>query len=68
MYEIEFHDYCVEHIDNFEDRAQAARAVMDSRRCSLSAADYSLFAEVCRALEDFCEELGIDAEEIDEII
>ena len=68
MYEIEFYDYCAEHIDKFEERAQAARAVMDSRRCSLSAADSSLFAEVCRAMDDFCAETGIDADEIDEII
>ena len=68
MYEIEFWDYCKERIDDFEDRANTARGIMDARRCPLSAADYSLFSEVARLLDDFCEEIGIEPDEVDDII
>ena len=68
MHEIEFYDYCAERIDDFEERAQAARAIRGSRRCSLSAADSSLYEEIGRMLDDFCEETGIAPDEIDEII
>lgn len=68
MYEIEFYDYCAARIVNFEERAQAARAIMDTRRCDLYAADFLLWYEVCRLLEDFCQEIGADPEEVDDII
>lgn len=58
-------NYCTQVIEDFELRVKHTLNVIDSDRCSLQHADYSLYSEMESAISDYCEENNLDFSEID---
>lgn len=57
--------YCEYNISDYEDRAQLALRRIDRERASLQMVDNHLYNEMADAIEEWCEDNEVDADDID---
>ena len=58
-------NYCTQVIDDFELRVKSALSDIDSNRCTLQYADYSLYSDIQNAVYDYCLDNNIEYDSID---
>ena len=57
--------YVSENVEGYDERLSYALMIMDHSRCPLNHADSRLFNEIQGAIDDYCIDNDLDADEID---
>lgn len=57
--------YVSENVEGYDERLSYALTIMDHSRCPLNHADPRLFNEIWGAIDDYCIDNDLDADEID---
>lgn len=57
--------YCAGNVWEYEERLEMALNKMDYFRMPLKMADIGLYNDIADAVDDYCSDFGLDADEVD---